>query len=127
MDNDKSLSIFNDSFTKDNNQEKFEKLEKQIGTLKFVILIMAAALIYNSAMKTGMFGDYRITANTLAVKKIILKGNNNENLGTLGIDENNQISIILTEKNSQINIKPSDIQFLEINDSVDKIILSIPK
>ena len=111
----------------DKNNEKFEKLEKQIGTLKFVILIMAAALIYNSAMKTGMFGDYRITANTLAVKKIILKGNNNENLGTLGIDENNQISIILTEKNSQINIKPSNIQFLEINDSVDKIILSIPK
>ena len=86
----------------DKNNEKFEKLEKQIGTLKFVILIMAAALIYNSAMKTGMFGDYRITANTLAVKKIILKGNNNENLGTLGIDENDQISIILTEKNSQI-------------------------
>ena len=56
----------------ENNDEKFEKLEKQIGTLKFVVLIMAAALIYNSAMKTGMFGDYRITANTLAVKKIIL-------------------------------------------------------
>ena len=111
----------------DKNNEKFEKLEKQIGTLKFVILIMAAALIYNSAMKTGMFGDYRITANTLAVKKIILKGNNNENLGTLGIDENNKIRNIITEKNSQINIKPSDIQFLEINDSVDKIILSIPK
>ena len=25
------------------NNEKFEKLEKQIGTLKFVVLIMAAA------------------------------------------------------------------------------------
>jgi len=111
----------------ENNDEKFEKLEKQIGTLKFVVLIMAAALIYNSAMKTGMFGDYRITAKTIAVKNIILKGDNNENLGTLGVDENNQVSIILTGKNSQINIKPSDIKFLEINDSVDKIILSIPK
>ena len=38
--------------------------------LKFVVLIMAAALIYNSAMKTGMFGDYRITAKTIAVKNI---------------------------------------------------------
>ena len=54
---------------KDNNEEKFEKLEKQIGTLKFVILIMAAALIYNSAIKTGMLGDYKITANTIAAKK----------------------------------------------------------
>ena len=61
------------------NNEKFEKLEKQIGTLKFVVLIMAAALIYNSAVKTGMLGDYRITANTLAIKTIIIKGNNNEN------------------------------------------------
>ena len=88
---------------------------------------MAAALIYNSAMKTGMFGDYRITANTLAVKSIILKGINNENLGTLGVDENNQVSIILTNKNSQIDIKPNNIKFIEINDSIDKIILSIPK
>ena len=111
----------------DNDNEKFEKLEKQIGTLKFVVLIMAAALIYNSAMKTGMFGDYRITANTLAVKSIILKGINNENLGTLGVDENNQVSIILTNKNSQIDIKPNNIKFIEINDSIDKIILSIPK
>ena len=111
----------------DNDNEKFEKLEKQIGTLKFVVLIMAAALIYNSAMKTGMFGDYRITANTLAVKSIILKGINNENLGTLGVYENNQVSIILTNKNSQIDIKPNNIKFIEINDSIDKIILSIPK
>ena len=41
----------------DNDNEKFEKLEKQIGTLKFVVLIMAAALIYNSAMKTGISLD----------------------------------------------------------------------
>ena len=53
------------------NNETFEKLEKQIGTLKFVVLIMAAALIYNSAVKTGMLGDYRITANTLAIKTMI--------------------------------------------------------
>ena len=111
----------------ESNDEKFEKLEKQIGTLKFVVLIMAAALIYNSAIKTGMFGDYRITSNTLAVKNIILKGENNENLGMLGVDENNQVSITLTNKNSQIKLNPSDIKFLEINDSVDKIILSIPK
>jgi hypothetical protein len=111
----------------ENNDEKFEKLEKQIGTLKFVVLIMAAALIYNSAIKTGMFGDYRITAKTLAVKNIILKGDNNENLGMLGVDENNQVSITLTNKNSQIKLNPSDIKFLEINDSVDKIIFSIPK
>ena len=57
----------------ENNSDKFE-IRKQIGTLKFVILIMAAALIYNSAMKTGMFGDYRITAHTIAAKKILLKG-----------------------------------------------------
>jgi hypothetical protein len=111
----------------ENNDEKFEKLEKQIGTLKFVVLIMAAALIYNSAIKTGIFGDYRITAKTLAVKNIILKGDNNENLGMLGVDENNQVSITLTNKNSQIKLNPSDIKFLEINDSVDKIIFSIPK
>jgi hypothetical protein len=39
-----------------NNNEKFEKLEKQIGTLKFVILIMAVALIYNSAKKNWHVG-----------------------------------------------------------------------
>ena len=111
----------------ENNDEKFEKLEKQIGTLKFVVLIMATALIYNSAIKTGMLGYYRITAKTLTVKNIILKGDNKENLVMLGVDENNQVSITLTNKNSQIKLNPSDIKFLEINDSVDKIIFSIPK
>tara|TARA_Y100000996_G_C22481475_1_gene626354 strand:+ start:626 stop:964 length:339 start_codon:yes stop_codon:yes gene_type:complete len=111
----------------ENNNDKFEKLEKQIGTLKFVILIMAAALIYNSAMKTGIFGDYRITAHTLAVKKILLKGENNKNLGELIVDENNQVSIVLLNKDNQINIGPENIKFLEINDSVDKVTFSIPK
>ena len=55
---------------------------------------MAVALIYNSAVKTGMFGDYRITANTLAIKKIIIKGNNNENLGVLSVNEDNQVNIV---------------------------------
>ena len=109
------------------NNEKFEKLEKQIGTLKFVVLIMAAALIYNSAVKTGMLGDYRITANTLAIKKIIIKGNNNENLGILSVNENNQVSIVLTDRENQISIKPNNIKFIEINDSVDQVILNIPK
>ena len=104
---------------------KIEKLEKQIGTLKFVILIMAAALIYNSAMKIGLFGDYRITANTLAVKTILLKGDDNKNLGTLSVD-NNSVSIPLIDNNHQIIIKPEDIQFLEIDDSADKIIFQIP-
>ena len=88
---------------------------------------MAAALIYNSAVKTGMLGDYRITANTLAIKTIIIKGNNNENLGVLSVNENNQVSIVLTDKENQINIKPSNIKFLEINDSIDQVILKIPK
>ena len=109
------------------NNEKFEKLEKQIGTLKFVVLIMAVALIYNSAVKTGMFGDYRITANTLAIKKIIIKGNNNENLGVLSVNEDNQVNIVLTNRKNQINIEPSNIKFLEINDSIDQVILSLPK
>ena len=109
------------------NNEKFEKLEKQIGTLKFVVLIMAVALIYNSAVKTGMFGDYRITANTLAIKKIIIKGNNNENLGVLSVNEDNQVNIVLTDRKNQINIEPGNIKFLEINDSIDQVILSVPK
>ena len=109
------------------NNEKFEKLEKQIGTLKFVVLIMAVALIYNSAVKTGMFGDYRITANTLAIKKIMIKGNNNENLGVLSVNEDNQVNIVLTDRKNQINIEPGNIKFLEINDSIDQVILSLPK
>ena len=109
------------------NNEKFKKLEKQIGTLKFVVLIMAVALIYNSAVKTGMFGDYRITANTLAIKKIIIKGNNNENLGVLSVNEDNQVNIVLTDRKNQINIEPDNIKFLEINDSIDQVILSLPK
>ena len=109
------------------NNEKFEKLEKQIGTLKFVVLIMAVALIYNSAVKTGMFGDYRITANTLAIKKIIIKGNNNENLGVLSVNEDNLVNIVLTDRKNQINIEPGNIKFLEINDSIDQVILSLPK
>ena len=74
-----------------------------------------------------MLGDYRITANTLAIKTIIIKGNNNENLGVLSVNENNQVSIVLTDKENQINIKPSNIKFLEINDSIDQVILKIPK
>ena len=105
---------------------KIEKLEKQIGTLKFVILIMAAALIYNSAMKIGLFGDYRITANTLAVKTILLKGKDNQNLGTLSVDNNNSVSISLADNNHQIIIKPENIQFLEIDDFADEIIFKIP-
>ena len=107
--------------------QTIEKLEKQIGTLKFVVLIMAVALIYNSAVKTGMFGDYRITANTLAIKKIIIKGNNNENLGVLSVNEDNQVNIVLTDRKNQINIEPDNIKFLEINDSIDQVILSLPK
>ena len=95
------------------NNEKFEKLEKQIGTLKFVVLIMAAALIYNSAVKTGMLGDYRITANTLAIKKIIIKGNNNENLGVLSVNENNQVSIVLTDRENQIIDRLSNLADLK--------------
>lgn len=109
------------------NNEKFEKLEKQIGTLKFIVLIMAVALIYNSAVKIGMFGDYRITANTLAIKKIIIKGNNNENLGVLSVNEDNQVNIVLTDRKNQINIEPGNIKFLEIKDSIDQVILSLPK
>ncbi len=111
----------------ENNNEKFEKLEKQIGTLKFVVLIMAAALIYDSAMKIGIFADYKITANTISAKKILLKGKSGENLGVLSVDENNLVSIVLTGKNNKINIHPEKIKFLEINDSEDKVILSLPK
>jgi len=107
--------------------EKFENLEKQIGTLKFVILIMAVALIYNSAMKTGMFGEYRITANTIVVKKILIKGDQNENLGNISVDENNQVSFILTNKDNQLSIQPDNIKFLENNDLLDRIILEIPR
>ena len=121
-----ALNKFRWNMSNENN-EKFEKLEKQIGTLKFVVLIMAVALIYNSAVKTGMFGDYRITANTLAIKKIIIKGNNNENLGVLSVNEDNQVNIVLTDRKNQINIEPGNIKFLEINDSIDQVILSLPK
>ena len=109
-----------------NNDGKFEKLEKQIGTLKFVILIMAAALIYNSAMKTGILGDYTITAHTVSAKTIMLKGKNNQSLGVLTVDDNNQVSIVLKNKEKQLDIKPEKIKFYEINDSVDKIIFKIP-
>ena len=37
-----------------NNDENYEKLVKQIGTLKFVILIMAVALIFDSAKRIGL-------------------------------------------------------------------------
>jgi len=109
------------------NSEKFENLEKQIGTLKFVVLIMAVALIYNSAMKTGMFGEYRITANTIVAKKILLKGEQNQNLGNISVDENNKISFILSNKDNQLSIQPDNIKFLENTDSVDRIILKIPR
>ena len=88
---------------------------------------MAGALIYKSGVKTCMLGYYISTANTLAIKTIIIKGNNNENLGVLSVNENNQVSIVLTDKENQINIKPSNIKFLEINDSIDQVILKIPK
>ena len=50
-----------------------------------------------------------------------------QNLGTINVDENNQASPILLNEDSQININPQNIKFLEINDSVDKITFSIPK
>ncbi|MFL2559958.1 MAG: hypothetical protein ACJ0QT_02260 [Gammaproteobacteria bacterium] len=111
----------------ENNNENYEKLEKQIGTLKFVVLIMAAALIYNSAVKTGMLGDYKITANTIAAKKILLKGNNNSSLGIFSVSEDNKISITLSGIENKIIIDPNKIEFMEINDSVDNLLLRIPK
>tara|TARA_B100001996_G_scaffold34424_1_gene25779 strand:- start:1032 stop:1367 length:336 start_codon:yes stop_codon:yes gene_type:complete len=110
----------------ENNDMKFEKLEKQIGTLKFVVLIMAVALIYNSAKKTGMLGEYKIYANTISAKNILLKGDNNKNLGKFTVYDN-EVSITLSNKNNQLNISPEKIKFLEVNDSIDKIVFTIPK
>ena len=56
----------------------------------------------------------------------MLKGKDNQNLGTLSVDNNNSVSILLTDDNHQITIKPENIQFLEIDDSADKIIFKIP-
>ncbi|MBT7542707.1 MAG: hypothetical protein HN613_01390 [Gammaproteobacteria bacterium] len=110
-----------------NNNEDYEKLEKQVGTLKFVVLIMAAALIYNSAIKTGMLGEYKITASTIAAQTILLKGNNNTNLGKISVDKDNKISITLSSEKNQIIIDPSKIELIEINDSIDSVILKIPR
>ena len=111
----------------ENNDENYEKLEKQIAPFKFVVLIMAAALIYNSAVKTGMLGDYKITANTISAKTILLKGNNNTNLGIFSVGKDNKISITLSGIENQIIIDPNKIEFIEINDPVDNLILRIPK
>ena len=66
-----------------NNDENYEKLVKQIGTLKFVILIMAVALIFDSAKRIGLFGDYNITANSVSANTILLKGKDNKSYGKL--------------------------------------------
>ena len=71
-----------------NNDENYEKLVKQIGTLKFVILIMAVALIFDSAKRIGLFGDYNITANTVSANTILLKGKDNKSYGKLSVEEN---------------------------------------
>ena len=106
--------------------DKIEKLVKQIGTLKFVILIMAVALIFDSAKRIGLFGDYNITANNVSANTILLKGKDNKSYGKLSVEENS-VSIFLLNDENQININPSNIEFLEIDDSTDKIILKIPK
>ena len=109
-----------------NNDENYEKLVKQIGTLKFVILIMAVALIFDSAKRIGIFGNYNITANTLSANTILLKGKDNKSYGTLIVDENS-VSITLLDSENQININPNNIEFIKIDDYTDKIILKIPK
>jgi len=109
-----------------NNDENYEKLVKQIGTLKFVILIMAVALIFDSAKRIGIFGNYNITANTLSANTILLKGKDNKSYGTLIVDENS-VSITLLDNENQININPNNIEFIKIDDYTDKIILKIPK
>ena len=109
-----------------NNDENYEKLVKQIGTLKFVILIIAVALIFDSAKRIGLFGDYNITANSVSANTILLKGKDNKSYGKLSVEENS-VSIFLLNDENQININPSNIEFLEIDDSTDKLILKIPK
>ena len=49
------------------------KIERQVGTLKLAVLILGAALIYNSANKSGLLGEYKFVADKIEVKKIILK------------------------------------------------------
>ena len=109
----------------ENNEENYEKLVKQIGTLKFIVLIMAVALIFDSAKKIGIFGDYNIIANSVSSKVIFLKGNDNKNYGKLSV-EDNKVSITLLDEKNQIIVNPDNIQFLELNDSTDRLILKIP-
>ena len=110
----------------ENSEKNYDKLVKQIGTLKFIVLIMAVALIFDSAKKIGLFGDYNIIANSVSSKKIYLKGDDNKNYGKLSV-EGNKISITLLDENNQIIINPNNIEFFELDDSTDKLILKIPK
>ena len=87
---------------------------------------MAVALIFDSAKRIGAFGDYNITANSVSANTILLKGKDNKSYGKLSVEENS-VSIFLLNDENQININPSNIEFLEIDDSTDKIILKIPK
>ena len=58
------------------------KIERQVGTLKLAVLILGAALIYNSANKSGLLGEYKFVADKIEVKKIILK-NSREVVGKI--------------------------------------------
>ena len=62
------------------------KIERQVGTLKLAVLILGAALIYNSANKSGLLGEYKFVADKIEVKKIILK-NSREVVGKIYYDE----------------------------------------
>ena len=66
-----------------------------------------------------------VIANSVSSKVIFLKGNDNKNYGKLSV-EDNKISITLLNQKNQIIINPDNIQFLELNDSTDKLILKIP-
>ena len=87
---------------------------------------MAVGTLFDSAKRIGLFGDYNITANSVSANTILLKGKDNKSYGKLSVEENS-VSISLLNDENQININPSNIEFLEIDDSTDKIILKIPK
>ena len=107
-----------------NDATKLDLIERQVGTLKFVVLIMAIALIYGSFHKTGLLGEYKIVAISIAVEKVIFR-HNKDNLGTIALSDDNKIKITLTQENKQIEITPEKIQFLKINDINEEVLLSV--
>ena len=100
------------------------KIERQVGTLKLAVLILGAALIFNSANKSGLLGEYKFVADKIEVKKIILK-NSREVVGKIYYDELIGTVIELENNNQLISINPNNIKFLEKTDIDDKVLKTI--